>query len=212
MNVRVKRSETVGAEAAQLGQLPRVGAELLRTVGGEAVELARPGDRGRMAGMERDVGLLERAQRERRAERELIRDDERRAHVGDDLAEALRHRCGLPQQVSLPRLRLQAKRRDHPAAGRGEEGAEVGRLVRLRRLPGETRVARRPEHELAVLEAVAAHPAGESRSGRDHHVVTAPRERLPERRERQVVRGVVGTDEEDSHAASSRRSASASST
>ena len=86
------------------------------------------------------------------------------------------------------------------------------RLVRLRRLPRETGVARRPEHELVVLETVAAHPAGESRSGRDDHVVTAPRERLPERRERQVVRGVVGTDEEDSHAASSRRSASASST
>ena len=86
-----------GAEAAQLRQLPRVGAELLRTVGGEAVELARPGNRGRMAGMERDLGLLERAQRQRCAERELIRHDQRRTHVGDDLAEALRHRCGLPQ-------------------------------------------------------------------------------------------------------------------
>ena len=135
-----------------------------------------------MAGMERDVGLLERAQRERGAEGELIRDDDRRVQIVDDLAEALRHRCGLPQQVSLPRFRLQAERRDHSATGRGQENAEVRRLVRLRRLPGETRVARRPEHGLAVLEAVAAHPAGESPSGRDDHVVTAPRERLPERR------------------------------
>ena len=192
MNVRVKRSETVGAEAAQLGQLPRVGAELLRTVGGEAVELARPRDRGRMAGMERDVGLLERAQRERRAEGELIRDDERRAHVGDDLAEALRHRRGLPQQVSLPRLRLQAERRDHSGAGRREEGAEVGRLVRLRRLrarpgcsPGRARArgarsrrrspgrrepvrSRRPRRDRAArAPARAPRAAGSARRSRD---------------------------------------------
>ena len=58
----------------------------------------------------------------------------------------------------------------------------MGRFARRPfRLPGETRVARGAEHELVVLEAIGTHALGEGRTGRDHHVVTAQRERLPER-------------------------------
>ena len=110
--------------------------------------------------MERDVGLLQHAQRRRRAEGELVRDDEGRAHVRDDLGEAVRHRRGLPEQVSQPGLGLQAEGGDHSGAGRREEGAEVGRFARRPFRLRARRVARGAEHELVVLEAIGTHALG----------------------------------------------------
>ena len=162
-----------------------------------------------MPGVEAHVRLLQGAQRQRRSEGELVRDDDRRPHLGEELAQPDCHLLRPPQQITKTRLGLVAERCDHPVARGIQEGIDPpGFVARLLGGTDQARIAPRPEHELPVAEFVLLDPASERRPRRHDDVVPAGAELTPERGERKVVRGVIGAEQERSHAAISKRAES----
>ena len=194
------------APLPQIRQL-RVGrVELPRAERGEPEDLARADDRRRMPGMEAHVRLRQRAQRERGPEGELVGDDDRGPHLGEEPAKPGRHLLRPPEQIPEPRLGLVAEGLDHPLARGRQEGVDALALVaRLLGRPDQARVAPRPEHQLPVAESVLLDAAAERRPRRHEDVVPAGAELAPERGEREVVGGVVRAEQERSHAATSSR-------
>jgi hypothetical protein len=156
-----------------------------------------------VADHDRRERALERAKRERRTVGELVGDDD----LGLELVEDRRELCGdgvrAPEQVVEPLLGLVPEGCHGPFAGRGEEGGELlGFLHRLVAGSNQARVAPGPEGEQAVLEAVGGDSDLQPYAGRDDDVHAACPQRPADRRERKVVRGVVGADEQGDHGVS----------
>ena len=191
------------AQRAQLGQLLLL-RESRRSLGGIAERLPARRHRARVGPAGTHVGAAR--ARATRASRRTRADPRRRASGSTSAtisAEALRHRCRLPQQVWRPRL-APGGRASRPSPRVAARNAR--RCPRRPAPTGETWVAPRAQAQLAWSKPSPRHPPRRPPSGRDHHLVTAPRQRRPDRRQRQVVRDVVGTDEQRCHAARPARS------
>ena len=159
-----------------------------------------------MADEQRGIGLLERAKGERRPVGDLVGDNDVGVKLVEDGGKLLGERIRLSEQVVHPLLGLAAECRDGAPSRCGEEVGELARFLRWLILGSDqARVASRPESEQAVLESVGGDAGLEPCTGRYDDICPASPECLPDRGEGQVVRDVVGTDEQGDHWAAVRR-------
>ena len=186
------------AQPPQRHELFRSRSEFAREPHREAVGIAQAWQLARVAGKERDERLLERPQGERRAERQLVDDDMPRPHACEDRRELAGHPFGLPEHVVAPRPDLVGDRRDHPLASGVVERAEV--LTLLLCVSTDAVVVTLSEPQLDMLEAVGQHALPQRRPGRDDHVSAPPSPLPAQGRQAEVVRRVVGADEQRGHA------------